>query len=300
VDYNKVGKYSVYWNYSNKEPYPRTAIGVITYDYTKNQTNQLLYHFSDEYPNEYLLRPSEVGRELWTDETYNPGITTSQDPRSGVNFKKTSDGAYYFAKYRPNSSVRTHAYEDDVCIYTFRTEDYIYMLFEALNGQGRYVAADFVMNNRKPNANDSENVILKALTNMSSNPDSCTQEVKTEWDGFTINWLDVGNGSKNPHLGIRGCLSLADRTLRTEQTEEARAYNDSLLALEYVLEFPAEGKIYPALIRLARRHNNLGFITDHVLRKYEAVGMADKVKAAIEGTNNGVPGYFVPWDLQVQ
>ncbi len=298
LDANKPGKYSLYWNYSNKEPYPRTAIGVITYDYTKNQTNQLLYHFSDEYPNEYLLRPSEVGREFFTDETYNPGVTTSSDPRSGVNFKKTSDGSYYFAKYRPNSTVRTHAYEDDVCIYTFRTEDYLYMLFEALNCQGRYVAADYVMHKQFPT--DTADVLMRQINSIYTNPESCSPEVKAEWDGFTINWSKGGNQSSYPPTGIRNCLVLAERTLRTEQTEEARAYNDSLLALEYVLEFPAEGKIYPALIRLARRHNNLGFITDHVLRKYEAVGMADKVKAAIEGTNNGVPGYFVPWDLQVQ
>jgi hypothetical protein len=66
------------------------------------------------------------------------------------------------------------------------------------------------------------------------------------------------------------------------------------------LEFPAEGKTYPALIRLARRHHNLNLIESFVLPKYEESGKAARVKSAIESTINGVPGYFVPWDLQVK
>jgi hypothetical protein len=194
------------------------------------------------------------------------------------------------------STKRTNAYEDDVCIYTFRAEDYIYMLYEALNGQGRYVVADGILNGGVY----SHSTELDSISNYA---DSCSLALKTEWTGFNNNWtanLMSGSSIKYPYAGMRGCLQLKSRTLRTEQTEEARAYNDSLLACEYVLEFPAEGKTYPALIRLARRHHNLNLIESFVLPKYEESGKADKVKAAIESTINGVPGYFVPWDLQVK
>jgi hypothetical protein len=292
----KQSGYANYWDNSGKNPYARTAIGVITYDYTKNQTNQLLYHFSNEYPNEYLLRPSQVGMDRWDSEEFNPGVTTGVEKRPATDFK-TNDGEYYIAKYRPvGSSKRTNAYEDDVCIYTFRAEDYLYMLFEALNGQGRYVVADGIMNGGVY----SHSTELDSISNYA---DSCSLALKTEWDGFNNNWtanLMSGSTIKYPYAGMRGCLQLKSRTLRTEQTEEARAYNDSLLANEYVLEFPAEGRVYPTLIRLARRHHNLGFITDRVLPKYEESGKAQQVKAAIESTINGVPGYFVPWDLQVK
>jgi hypothetical protein len=292
----KQSGYSSYWDNSGKNPYARTAIGVITYDYTKNQTNQLLHHFSNEYPNEYLLRPTEIGMDRWDDEEFNPGVTTAVEKRPATNFK-TNDGEYYIAKYRPvGSSKRTNAYEDDVCIYTFRAEDYIYMLFEALNGQGRYVVADGIMNGGVY----SHSTELDSISNYA---DSCSLALKTEWTGFNNNWtanLMSGSTIKYPYAGMRGCMQLKSRTLRTEQTEEARAYNDSLLACEYVLEFPAEGKTYPALIRLARRHHNLNLIESFVLPKYEASGKADQVKAAIESTINGVPGYFVPWDLQVK
>jgi hypothetical protein len=302
TEYKKSG-YSSYWDNSGKNPYARTAIGVITYDYTKNQTNQLLYHFSNEYPNKYLLRPTQLGMDRWNDEEFNPGVTRedASEKRPDTDFK-TNDGEYYIAKYRPvGSTKRVNAYEDDVCIYTFRTEDYIYMLFEALNGQGRYVAADVVMNSGF--SDDATDPLRVQVDSISNYADSCSLALKTEWAGFNNNWTKVimsGSTLKYPYKGMRKCLQLQSRTLRTEQTEEARAYNDSLLACEYVLEFPAEGKTYPALIRLARRHHNLNLIESFVLPKYEESGKAARVKSAIESTINGVPGYFVPWDLQVK
>ena len=50
------GHYSPIWNYA--QPYPYESISALIYDYTNNQTNTLLKHFSNEYPNKYWLRPS--------------------------------------------------------------------------------------------------------------------------------------------------------------------------------------------------------------------------------------------------
>ena len=60
------GHYSPIWNYA--QPYPYEAVSAIIYDYTKNQTNTLLKHFSNEYPNKArqratpATRPASAGR----------------------------------------------------------------------------------------------------------------------------------------------------------------------------------------------------------------------------------------------
>lgn len=64
------GHYSPIWNYA--QPYPYESVSAIIYDFNNNQTNSLLKHFSNEFPNKYLLRPSEVGVERFLDKTFNP------------------------------------------------------------------------------------------------------------------------------------------------------------------------------------------------------------------------------------
>lgn len=289
------GNYASYWDNSGKNPYARVVIGVITYDYLNNQTNSMLHHFSNEYPNAYLLRPSEVGRLRWEDDEFNPGASASNEKRGGVTCKQ-HNGEWYIGKYRPAGSTRRiNPFEDDVHIYTFRAEDYLFMLTEALNALGRYVVADGVLNGGVFN----HTVELDSMTN---HRDSCSMALIQEWDGFNNDWTaNPSSGTlKNYYTGIRGCMILDSRELKTEQTEEARQYNDSLLANEYVLEFPAEGKIYPALIRFAKRYNDPSFITDRVTPKYGAKAGMIESKILSNNPTTGLPGYFVPWDLKLQ
>jgi len=54
---------NVYNNmYNFATPNQEESVSAIIYDYTKNQTNRLLYHFSNEYPNAYLLTTNEAAR----------------------------------------------------------------------------------------------------------------------------------------------------------------------------------------------------------------------------------------------
>ena len=46
---------------------PQETVSAIIYNYQGNQTNSLLKHFGTESPNEYLLAPSQVGMERYTD-----------------------------------------------------------------------------------------------------------------------------------------------------------------------------------------------------------------------------------------
>jgi hypothetical protein len=62
---------------------------------------------------------------------------------------------------------------------------------------------------------------------------------------------------------------------------------------EMLLEFPCEGKIYPALIRVAKRWNDYGIVADRVTPKYEAADSATIRTKILDG------GYFVPWNLSI-
>jgi len=266
------GNYQTIWN--NIDPYAREAVSAIIYDYTKNQTNGLLKHFGTQYPNQYLLRPSEVGRDRFLDNEFNPKGSGSET-RMGVTFKQDSEGRYYISKFRPNNSKRAFPYQDDVHIYIYRGAEYHFMLAEALNNLGRFEEAAALINGGVGGKFPTGGVT---------------------WEGFTDDWTGATSMGtrKYPNVGIRGTFALGNRTFKTivseEAKEAAKKFNDMAIMDEMLLEFPCEGKIYPSLIRVAKRWNDYNIIADRVCPKYET--KAEEIRAKILGG-----AYFVPYDL---
>lgn len=272
------GHYSSYWNWD--QPYAAETVSALIYDYTKNQTNTLLKHFSTEYPNKYLLRPSEKGIARFTDATFNPG-GTGGDSRSSCLFGKSS-GQNYIAKFRPvGSKYRVNAYQDDVHIYIYRATQYHMMLAEALNHLKRFKAMNAVLN-----------VGVKTADYKAADP---------EWEGFTQNWTSSAQWGtrKYPSMGIRGCLNLTTRPIKSDIYELGEKmtieYNDMAILNETMLEFACEGKVYPAMNRMAMRYNDPSIVADRVCPKYEASGKASEIRSKIQEG-----GYWVPFDLKIK
>jgi starch-binding outer membrane protein, SusD/RagB family len=269
------GNYKTIWN--NTDPYPREVVSAIIYSYTKNQTNSLLKHFGTEYPNQYLLRPSEVGRNRFDDNDFNPKGSATSDTRTGVTFKTDSEGRYYIAKFRPDNSKRTYAYQDDVHIYIYRASEYHFMLAEALNHLGRFEEAAALINGGVGGRFPTGGVT---------------------WAGFTDDWTgSTALGTRKYYnVGIRGTFSLGNRTFTTSASPEVldtvKKFNDKAIMDEMMLEFPCEGKIYPSLIRVAKRWNDYNIVADRVCPKYG--DKAEEIRAKILAGR-----YFVPWDLQL-
>ncbi|MEA4886673.1 MAG: RagB/SusD family nutrient uptake outer membrane protein [Bacteroides graminisolvens] len=262
------GAYATIWNSAN--PMAQETVSAIMYDYTQNQTNDLLRHFGTDYPNEYLLAPSEIGRERFSDTSFNPLGGSSADRREGVTFNQNSAGQWYIQKFRPSgSTVRTNAYQDDVHIYIYRGSELYFMLAEALNQLGRTAEAS-------------------ALINQGVNGTFPNGGVT--WPGFTDAWTSVtaiGN-RKYPDKGIRGVFSLANRPFSNED----KKLNDLAILDEMMLEFPCEGKIYPAMLRIAKRYGDYSVIADRVCPKYaNPDAIRNKILAG---------GYFVKWDLKAK
>lgn len=78
------GTYSKIWD--NTNPQPQETVSAIIYNYQGNQTNSLLKHFGTESPNEYLLAPSQVGMDRYTDPDFNPLGGATSDKRSTLLF----------------------------------------------------------------------------------------------------------------------------------------------------------------------------------------------------------------------
>lgn len=281
------GHYTPIWNYA--QPYPYESVSAIIYDFNNNQTNSLLKHFSNEFPNKYLLRPSEAGIARFLDKTFNPGATTS-DTRYKCCFGNSS-GQRYLSKFRPvGSSVRANANQDDVHIYIYRATQYHMMLCEALNHLKRFTALNAVLN-----------------TGVKSGElDYCFNAKSSEWEGFAstvdptkCDWTADANWGtrKYPSLGIRGCFSgLTPRTLKDNIIELGETaslkVNDMALLDESMLEFAGEGKVYPMMNRMAVRYNDPAIVANRVKAKYTDAALAATVSARImEG------GYWVPFKL---
>lgn len=271
------GKYKGYWNAA--QPLQSEVVAALIYDYTNNQTNTLLKHFSNEYPNKYLLRPSEVGMNRFIDESFSPGSSTTEEARYKCTFG-TSSGQPYIAKFRAvGSTIRPNAYQDDVHIYLYRASQYHLMLAEALNHLNRFKAMNGVFNDG-----------VKKEIYVADDP---------EWEGFSRNWTgDAEWGTRRyPSAGLRCCYGLVKRDIKTEVNirEDGNdpvptyRHNDLAMLDEAILEFACEGKTYAMMNRMALRYNDLSIVADRVCPKYEATGKSGDIRGKIMAGGNWVP-----------
>ncbi|MDR1273431.1 MAG: RagB/SusD family nutrient uptake outer membrane protein [Odoribacteraceae bacterium] len=252
-------------------------ISAIIYNYDNNQTNRLIDYFENVYPCKYYLRPSEYGVERYRLQPRSDG--TEGDTRRGGRLTSTRNGERVMRRFL-DESVRP-AYRNDVHINIFRPHDYHLMLIEAFNHVKHWDEAESIMN----------------------------RGVGQRWGGQAIMWDVYGgdatwgsnwSGSK-PNLGVRYANDLDSYDLpryddlSVTDDEKIRAYDEAILN-EILLEFPCEGKVYPAMIRFARRYGNdyAHFIADKIVPKYPEA-MQATVRAKILAGE-----YFVKWDLRTE
>ena len=269
------GKYSVYFR--DKDPAPVENVCCLLYDYSQGQTNGLIKHFNTDVTDGYLLKPSEIGMEHFTNPEYNPGGSES-DTRYKTVVGKTGSKRY-IAKFRldgGSAAARPNPWEQDCYIYIYRAMQYHLMLSEALNQLNRFRALNAVLNTGTKGDVQTEIVA-------GSNPE--------EWKGFNRNWTqDTEWGTiSNSDLGVRGCFTgLTARPIQEQKTVEAKRANDIQLLKECELELSCEGKTYPWMNRVAVRYNDASIVADEVCPKYEASGKAATVRAKIMNGGNWV------------
>lgn len=287
---NLLGKFQDFWN--RTDPYAYEAVSAIMYNSREHQTNSLLKHFDSDYPNQYWIAPSEAGRSHFTDTEFDPLGSQTQDARTNYTFRNYN-GKWVFCKYRPISGAAREPYEDDVHIYTYRGADLYFMLAEAFNELGETEPVYALINRGISYGIDGK---------FEKDEDG---NYSGEWYGFTPHWANVStmyyyaNGTSGfgrrayGDRGIRGygnsSWTMGDRPFGSDKFENAKE-----ILKEMVLEMSGEGKVYPALIRIVRRHGELlQFMADLIAEKYEGKGNAEAIRAKIM---NGE--YFIHWDLK--
>lgn len=261
-------------------------VSAITYDSDNGQTNRIFEYFEDIYPCKYYLRPSEYMEELYSAQMRPgdmPGEPSGDPNREPLAYKQSGD--HYKVALFYNSSART-IYENDVHINIYRMHDLYYMLIEAMNHLGNWKGAEILINSGLENYDNAGNYL--------------TDETSVFF-GFNKYWVE-GYGN----LGLRGFSALVPLDLPEGVTdketgkplvesivdeERAKAYDLALLD-EALLEFPYEGKVYPMLIKMALRYNDLSIIADRICPKYPE-SIRETVRAKIMSG-----GYFVKWDLR--
>ncbi len=285
--------FSHYSNFFNNEtPYDYESASAIMYDYQNRQTNRLLKHFDSDYPNKYWLAPADVAVNRFTDNDFDPLGSKTQDFRMNSTVSEYN-GKWVICKFRPISNPVRTAYRDDVFVYTYRGADLYFMLAEAYNQLGKRYVVDALIN-RGVNAYISE-----------FNADA-EGTLSGDWFGITPHWTNsstiyhFSNGTtkisnrKYGDRGIRGIeTSYSNMGARTFSSD-ARS-NDEEILKEMMLEMACEGKVYPAMIRMAKRYNDNSIMAKYISEKYEKTGNAGEIRSKIMKGD-----YFIKWNLGVE
>lgn len=282
-----LGKFGDFWG--GDQPHNYESVSAIIYSYKNNQNNELVKHFDADYPNKYWLAPSETSINRFKDNNFaSLGSSRNEDFRYKRTFRETN-GNWTICKFRP--STNREAFRNDIYIYTYRGVDLYFMMAEAFNQLGNTEAVNALINygveHYKAEFETSEDNVLSGT-----------------WNGFTPHWttgtttytsregLSQLSARKYGDVGIRGCEYTQYSGEDPYSFSEDKFENDEMLLKEMMLEMACEGKVYPAMIRMARRYNDPSIMAKYIGEKYEGKGNADAIRTKIM---NG--DYFIHWDL---
>ena len=269
--------------YNNENPHDYESVSAIMYNYLNNQTNSLLKHFDSDYPNKYWLAPAEKAVTRFTDTEFGPLGTKEEDYRMGSTVKEYNN-KWVICKFRPTSDAVRPAYRNDVFIYLYRGADLYFMLAEAFNQLGKKNAVDALINVGVEGYVDEFEKDAEGV-------------LSGTWNGFTPHWTSSKTTYYLAGIPTIGNRPYGDNGLRATMASRSLTNNiksnDEEILKEMMLEMACEGKVYPAMIRMAKRYKDNSFMAKYISEKYESTGNAAAIRSKIM---NG--DYFIKWDLK--
>lgn len=222
------------------------AFTAVPYDFSKGQTNNLQYWFSNVGENVYYFRPTDSLISKYENTVRLDG--RKGDIYRGINVSYVESGK---DKVINRYSLGKNSYSHDATVYIYRTSELFLMLAEALNGLGDLAAADSLLNVGLVSSWDGSKLLPPFNT-----------------PTFTANTYCLRNS-----LGVRGRAGVAPNYLRDFVAEDAplerkQAVLDSLIAEESALEQAFEGKRWFTLMRMARNNNRPEMLANEVVKKF--------------------------------
>lgn len=245
------------------------AYTAVPFDFSKDQTNNLQYWFSNVGENVYYCRPTDSLISKYENTIRKDG--GKGDIYRGKNVSYVESGKdIVINRY----SLGKNSYSHDASIYIYRTAELFLMLSEALNALGDLAAADSLLN-------------VGLVSSWNGSKLLPPFNIPT----FTAN----GNCLKNS-LGVRGRAGVAPNYLRDFVAEDAplerkQAVLDSLIAEESALEQAFEGKRWFTLMRMARNHNRPAMLANEIVKKFPE-GERENYRAFLMNPDN----WFIKYD----
>lgn len=210
------------------------------YDYSLHQTNRYVQYYSNTYPNNYYLRPTDVAVNRFETQTIS-GIPGDKYRGSGVTYR-TLNGERVMYKFLPGNLTSDKIYTNDVQICLYRAAEIHLFLVEALIGLGHFKEATSFLNEG-----------IGAYYNKTTGK---FEGAFTEYPSCLYATSSTSEGSNH---GVRGRVgldgvgtyALSSATALDTLTNMRRL--DSLVVEETALELAGEGKALYAMNRMARR-----------------------------------------------
>lgn len=259
----------------------REAIFMFTYDYNLKQTNRLISYFSNQSPNQYLLRPSDTSMQRFRDQKRSDGTDGDIYRGEGRTFAQ-NNGQWVVNKFISAHTTSDKVFRNDVVINLYRASDLYLWMVEALNHLGRFEEALIFLNGG-----------IETYFNTASGV------FMSPFEQYPTTLYRTTSTSEGANQGIRGRVSLksvGDEILQNPSAniEDDKFKIDSLLIEETFLECAGEARSLFTLIRMAKRWNKPEIVANNVSEKYPA-GTKEDIKTKLLDSNN----WFIKYDLQL-
>lgn len=280
----KIGNddYNGEWiQFFTRDPVTKTRglINIVPYDYERNQTNRLIRYFSNEEPSVYYLKPTEVAMQRYESQLRYDGHTRGDQYR-GINYTYYfQNGEWVIRKFSRERESASEIHKNNVHIVIYRDSDVHFFMIEALNNLGEFEQAEALLND------GIEQYLIRNVDNLEYPFDD-----------------EVMNSSLSRNWGIRRRVNLAPvfpeglskaDIATDEDRQQYMEALDRLVMEEWLMESAGEGKVFPALVRFAKRWNDPSILADIVSAKYP-----DGQKQQVRGHLMDEQNWFVKYPLK--
>lgn len=248
-------------------------INMIVYNYDNGQVNDLLNFFSNQAPNQYYLRPTQVAMDRFNNQYQENGVDKGDLYRGMGRSFDMVDGQWVYRKlthYFEESQERVYKTLDN--IYMYRASDIHFFLIEALNQKNLFKEAEALLN--KGLVNDYYTKFARG-------------DHKYPFTKYQDAWAD--------NVGIRERVNCVPVYPSADSIAEPELYKfqlDSLILEETCLESNGEGRSYFAMIRMAKRWGDPSILADKVSAKFTE-GKKEEVRAYLLEPKN----WYIKYEL---
>lgn len=219
----------------------KEQITVAFFDFSLKQTNRYIQFYSNNFPNQYVLRPTEANRKRFESQVNAGGVVNDQFRGNNVTYRRVN-GEWVLQKFLMEHETADRIHRNDVQISLYRAAEVHLMLIEALVKLGRFVEALAFLNN-----------------GVGPHYNATVGRFNPPFESYPSSLYRTSSASEMANRGVRGRVNLSEvggfalQATTALDTLIAMQRLDSLIVEEFALELAGEGKAHYAMNRMIRR-----------------------------------------------